>query len=59
MRILIVYTGILQKSEGMQHACCEMANSFDARGDEVAIACGGGDSKHHFSLCILISKFIR
>ena len=45
MRILIVYTGILQKSGGMQHACCEMANSFDARGDEVAIACGGGDSK--------------
>lgn len=48
MKILIVYAGILQKSGGMQHACCEMANAFAARGDEVAIACGGGDLKTSF-----------
>lgn len=48
MKIFIVYAGILQKSGGMQHACCEMANAFAARGDEVAIACGGGDLKTSF-----------
>lgn len=48
MKIFIVYAGILQKSGGMQHACCEMANAFVARGDEVAIACGGGDLKTSF-----------
>lgn len=48
MKILIVYAGVLQKSGGMQHVCCEMANAFTARGDAVAIACGGGDLKTSF-----------
>lgn len=32
MKVLIVYAGMLMKSGGMQHICCEMANAFAAKG---------------------------
>lgn len=48
MKVLIVYAGMLMKSGGMQHICCEMANAFAAKGYETAIACGGGDLTSSF-----------
>lgn len=48
MKVLIVYAGMLMKSGGMQHICCEMANAFAGRGYETAIACGGGDLTSSF-----------
>lgn len=48
MKVLIVYAGMLMKSGGMQHICCEMANAFAGKGYETAIACGGGDLTSSF-----------
>lgn len=48
MKVLIIYAGMLMKSGGMQHICCEMANAFVAKGYETAIACGGGDLTSSF-----------
>lgn len=48
MRVLLAYAGVLEKSGGMQHVCCNMANALVAKGYDVGIGCCGADRKSMF-----------